>query len=73
MAENRLEGLEKTFLDEIFGEVRIADAFASKSDEGRQVFQDWFLNLIHNEKIGPPLQDGNLTVLMNFQCNERGR
>jgi hypothetical protein len=50
--------------------VRIADAFASKSDEGRQVFQDWFLNLIHNAKIGPELEEGNLPVKSNFQCNE---
>jgi hypothetical protein len=56
-----LERLEKTFLDEIFGEVRIADAFPSKSDEGRQVFQDWFLKLVHNAKIRPELEEGNLT------------
>ena len=34
------DGLEEAFLDEIFGEVFIADALASELDEGVEVFED---------------------------------
>lgn len=44
----RFQGLDQTFLDEVFGQVGIADSFAGKGDERFQVPQNDIVHRIHD-------------------------
>lgn len=44
----RFQGFDQTFLDEVFGQVRIANSFAGKGDERLQVPQNDIVHRIHD-------------------------
>ena len=45
-----LKGFEEAILDNIFGQVRIANALASEGNEHVEVLQERLLNVVHGAR-----------------------